>query len=198
VEPDEPTRVEDDQPHLPPPTLWPVGFAIGVAVVLVGLVVNPLVISSIGGAITIVFGFLWIRDATSELRGRPLHVEPERRELRPAGLGDAAPEPAQVGGAAMPPPEPGERFPRNRFLEGATIGLGGVILGESALSFLGFGVPPPYPSWGSMLSGSGRTYMFRAPWMAIWPGIAISLAVLAANLVGDGLRDLLDPSLRGL
>ena len=57
----------------------------------------------------------------------------------------------------------------------ATIGFGAVILAESALSFLGFGVPPPHPSWGGMLSGSGRTYMFRAPWMAVWPGVAISL-----------------------
>jgi peptide/nickel transport system permease protein len=79
----------------------------------------------------------------------------------------------------------------------ATIGLGGVILAESALSFLGFGVPPPYPSWGSMLSGSGRTYMYRAPWMAIWPGVAISLAVFGFNMLGDALRDVLDPRLRG-
>ena len=79
----------------------------------------------------------------------------------------------------------------------ATIGLGAVILAESALSFLGFGVPPPYPSWGAMLSGSGRTYMFRAPWMAVWPGVAISLAVFGFNMLGDALRDVLDPRLRG-
>jgi peptide/nickel transport system permease protein len=79
----------------------------------------------------------------------------------------------------------------------ATIGLGGVILAESALSFLGFGVPPPYPSWGAMLSGSGRSYMYRAPWMAIWPGAAISLAVFGFNMLGDALRDVLDPRLRG-
>jgi peptide/nickel transport system permease protein len=79
----------------------------------------------------------------------------------------------------------------------ATIGLGAIILAESALSFLGFGVPPPYPSWGSMLSGSGRTYMYRAPWMAVWPGVAISLAVFAFNMLGDALRDVLDPRLRG-
>ncbi len=79
----------------------------------------------------------------------------------------------------------------------ATIGLGAAILAESALSFLGFGVPPPYPSWGAMLSGSGRTYMFRAPWMALWPGIAISLAVFGFNMLGDALRDVLDPRLRG-
>jgi len=79
----------------------------------------------------------------------------------------------------------------------ATIGLGAVILAESSLSFLGFGVPPPYPSWGAMLSGSGRSYMYRAPWMALWPGLAISLAVFGFNMLGDALRDVLDPRLRG-
>ncbi len=79
----------------------------------------------------------------------------------------------------------------------ATIGLGTVILAESALSFLGFGVPPPYPSWGAMLSGSGRTFMYHAPWMALWPSVAISLAVFGFNMFGDALRDILDPRLRG-
>jgi peptide/nickel transport system permease protein len=78
-----------------------------------------------------------------------------------------------------------------------TIGLGGIILTESALSFLGYGVPPPQPSWGSMLSGSGRTYMYLAPWMAFWPGAAISLVVFAFNMLGDALRDVFDPRLRG-
>lgn len=79
----------------------------------------------------------------------------------------------------------------------ATIGLGAVILAESGLSFLGFGVPPPYPSWGGMLSGSGRSFMYHAPWMALWPGLTISLAVFGFNMLGDALRDLLDPRLRG-
>ena len=79
----------------------------------------------------------------------------------------------------------------------ATIGLGVAILAESALSFLGFGVPPPHPSWGGMLSGSGRTYMYQAPWIAIWPGAAISVAVFGFNMLGDALRDVLDPRLRG-
>ncbi len=79
----------------------------------------------------------------------------------------------------------------------ATIGLGAVILAESALSFLGFGVPPPYPSWGGMLSGSGRTYMYYAPWTAFFPSAAISLAVFGFNMLGDALRDVLDPRLRG-
>jgi peptide/nickel transport system permease protein len=80
----------------------------------------------------------------------------------------------------------------------ATIGLGAFILAESALSFLGFGVPPPYPSWGAMLSGSGRSFFYDAPWMAIYPGLAISLAVFGFNMLGDALRDVLDPRLRGL
>lgn len=79
----------------------------------------------------------------------------------------------------------------------ATIGLGTVILVESALSFLGFGVPPPYPSWGGMVSGSGRSFMYHAPWMVLCPGAAISVAVFGFNMFGDALRDLLDPRLRG-
>ena len=79
----------------------------------------------------------------------------------------------------------------------ATIGLGTVILAESALSFLGFGIPPPYPSWGAMLSGSGRSFMYYAPWMALFPAVAISLAVFGFNMLGDALRDVLDPRLRG-
>ena len=79
----------------------------------------------------------------------------------------------------------------------ATIGLGFAILAESALSFLGFGIPPPFPSWGEMLSGTARMYMYRAPWLAIWPGVAISVAVFGFNMLGDALRDVLDPRLRG-
>jgi peptide/nickel transport system permease protein len=80
----------------------------------------------------------------------------------------------------------------------ATIGLGAFILAESALSFLGFGVPPPYPSWGGMLSGAGRSFFYQAPWMAIYPGLAISLTVFGFNMLGDALRDVLDPRLRGV
>lgn len=79
----------------------------------------------------------------------------------------------------------------------ATISLGQFILAEASLSFLGFGIPPPFPTWGGMLSDSGLAYMQRAPWMAIWPGIALSLTVWAFNMLGDSIRDLLDPRLRG-
>jgi len=78
----------------------------------------------------------------------------------------------------------------------ATVNIGAVILIEAALSFLGFGVPPPYPSWGGMLAGSGLVYMLQAPWLALWPGVALSLTVFGANMLGDALRDLLDPRLR--
>ncbi|GAJ19294.1 unnamed protein product, partial [marine sediment metagenome] len=72
-----------------------------------------------------------------------------------------------------------------------------IVLGEASLSFLGFGIPAPAPSWGGMLSGSGRTYMFMAPWMVIWPGLALSSVVYGVNMFGDAMRDLLDPRLRG-
>jgi peptide/nickel transport system permease protein len=79
----------------------------------------------------------------------------------------------------------------------ATVNLGAVILIEAALSFLGFGVPPPRPSWGGMLSGAGLMHMLRAPWLAFWPGVALSVTVFGANMLGDALRDVLDPRLRG-
>lgn len=79
----------------------------------------------------------------------------------------------------------------------ATTQLGVAILAESTLSFLGYGVPPPFPTWGAMLSGTGRAYMLQSPWLSIWPGLAISAAVFGFNMLGDALRDVLDPRLRG-
>ncbi|MBI4312666.1 MAG: ABC transporter permease [Chloroflexi bacterium] len=79
----------------------------------------------------------------------------------------------------------------------ASVLFGFAILTEASLSFLGLGTPPPTPSWGMMLSGEGRQFMESAPWLSIFPGLAITLAVLAFNLFGDALRDVLDPRLRG-
>ena len=76
---------------------------------------------------------------------------------------------------------------------GFTVLLPGVILMEAGLSFLGYGIPPPDPSWGGMLSGTNRSYMFLAPWMVIWPGFALSLVVFGTHMFGDAMRDLLDP-----
>ncbi len=80
---------------------------------------------------------------------------------------------------------------------GATLRIGFVILAEATLSFLGFGVPPPFPSWGQMLTLDGREYMRTAPGLALYPGIAIGLAVYGFNILGDALRDVMDPRLRG-
>jgi peptide/nickel transport system permease protein len=77
----------------------------------------------------------------------------------------------------------------------ATLSIAAAIIAEAALSFLGLGQQPPAPSWGSMLNAAQR-FLTNAPWMAIWPGLAIFLVVLSFNLVGDGLRDALDPKSR--
>lgn len=79
----------------------------------------------------------------------------------------------------------------------ASLQVAGAIIAEASLSFLGLGARPPTASWGEMLSGPGRTYMETAPWIVMAPGIALALTVLATNLLGDALRDILDPRLRG-
>jgi len=80
---------------------------------------------------------------------------------------------------------------------GFSMAMGGAILAEATLSFLGFGIPPPTPSWGGMLSGNARTYMVQAPWMALWVGLVLTIVVYGMNILGDALRDILDPRLRG-
>jgi Rieske Fe-S protein len=128
--------------HGPSPTIWPLGFAVGIAVALVGLIINPEWIASIGAFIAIVFGFLWAREATSEMRRQVPVVRAEVREMTPAEA--AALPPAAEGEAAMAPPQPGERFPRSRFLEGATLGLGGVIGGLVTVPVAGFALLPAF------------------------------------------------------
>ena len=78
-----------------------------------------------------------------------------------------------------------------------SINIGGVIISEASLSFLGFGLPPEVPSWGGMLSSDGRRYMEQAPWLALWPGLCLTIVVYCLNMLGDALRDLFDPRLRG-
>jgi Rieske Fe-S protein len=123
-------RTGDDKPHLPSPTLWPIGFAIGLTCMLVGLIASSWVSVGIGGALTVLFGFLWVRDLSGSMRKLE---PPPPPEPVPAG---AAP-PANVGEAGAPAPEPGERFPRSKFLEGATLGLGAVIGGVVTVPPLG-------------------------------------------------------------
>ena len=78
-----------------------------------------------------------------------------------------------------------------------SINIGGVILAEAGLSFLGFGLPPEVPSWGGMLAWEGRTYMEQAPGLAVYPGLCLAVVVFGTNMFGDAMRDLLDPRLRG-
>jgi Rieske Fe-S protein len=139
VEPEQPSPDTEheslhEEAHLPSPSLWPIGFAIGIVVALVGLIIDPLFITTIGAAIAIVFGFLWARDATRELRGQPVDVEPERRE--------AAAPPADAGAASGSGPL--EPVTRSVFLEGATLGLGGVIGAMITLPVVGFMVLPGF------------------------------------------------------
>jgi len=134
-----------DQPHVPGPSLWPIGFAIGIACVLVGLIVSwPAAV--VGAVIAVVSAFLWIRDVTGGLR-TPIGHEPETRPAAPA----AAEAPPTGGEPALPvmEEEEMERFPRNVFLEGATLGLGGLIGGIVTVPAVGFMVAPAFVRQGA-------------------------------------------------
>jgi Rieske Fe-S protein len=131
----------DDHPHVPGPSLWPVGFAVGVVVLMVGLIVSWW-IAGLGAVIAIAFAFLWIRDLTA---GTPLTDTPD---VLPEGRSDEA-LPATDGQAPMPVSLTEERFPRSRFLEASTLGLGAVIGGIVTIPVLGFMVGPPFLKQGS-------------------------------------------------
>jgi Rieske Fe-S protein len=129
---------EHDQPHLPPPSFWPIGFAVGVACILVGLVVSTIV-AIVGVVIAVVFGFLWIRDVTRPVRTPAVEVEPERR----------APSDGQAdvtGDDALPVMDEEEiaAYPRSTFLSLSTLGLGAVIGGVITVPVLGFMVLPSF------------------------------------------------------
>jgi Rieske Fe-S protein len=119
-------------PHLPSPTIWPFAFAAGVALLLVGLIIN-LFLAAIGGAIALVFGFLWIREATREVRRRPVEAP--------------SPEPVSELAVAEEEEEP-ERYPRSVFLEMSTLGVGALIGGIVTLPALGFMIAPAFVDQG--------------------------------------------------
>jgi Rieske Fe-S protein len=127
---------EQGEPHQPAPSVGPVGFAVGIVVILVGLIVNPIWISTIGVVIVAIFAFIWAREATRALRGSAVEVMPETREA-----GDGAPA---VVAATAAPLDSGERYPRNKFLEVSTLGLGAVIGGLVTVPVVGFTLLPPF------------------------------------------------------
>jgi Rieske Fe-S protein len=122
-------------PHEPTPTIWPVGFAIGIACIFIGLILSPIVVA-VGAVLAAIFGFLWIRDVTKGIRtvAEPPAEEPVAPPI-PAGKRPAGPEPGE-----------GEiiRYPRSKFLEAATLGLGGLIGVVVTAPVLGFTVLPPF------------------------------------------------------
>jgi menaquinol-cytochrome c reductase iron-sulfur subunit len=120
------------EPHLPSPTIWPFAFAAGVALLLVGLIIN-LFLAAVGGAIALIFGFLWIREATREVRRRPMEAAP--------------PEPVSELAVAEEEEEP-ERYPRSVFLEMSTLGVGALIGGIVTLPALGFMIAPAFVDQG--------------------------------------------------
>lgn len=120
------THQPGDGPHLPPPSLWPIGFAVGIACILVGLVLSW-VVAAVGAVLTAAFALLWVRDLTREVVAKAPPAEPEPR-----------------GDGEEPPSAQDKTYPRSVFLEGATLGLGGVIGGLVTVPALGFAVLPSF------------------------------------------------------
>jgi Rieske Fe-S protein len=126
----------DDHPHVPGPSLWPVGFAVGIVVLLVGLIISWWLVA-IGAAIALAFAFLWVRDLTV---GTELAHVPDVPPERPA----ASAAPANVGEAGAPLPAAGETYTRSGFLTASTLGLGGLIGGVVTVPALGFMIAPAF------------------------------------------------------
>jgi Rieske Fe-S protein len=127
---------QEDHPHVPGPSLWPVGFAVGVVVLMVGLIVSWW-IAGLGAIVALAFAFLWVRDLTA---GTELTQTPDVPPESPTGPAI----PATDGPAAMPVSLSDDRFPRSKFLELSTLGLGGVIGGLVTVPALGFMIAPPF------------------------------------------------------
>jgi menaquinol-cytochrome c reductase iron-sulfur subunit len=123
----------DSTPHVPPPSLWPIGFAIGVACLLLGLVISW-VVAAIGAVIAVVCGLLWARDVTRDVRGEVPEIEPETRAVADEAASAAAPA------AQAPLPA----YTRSKFLEASTLGLGAAIGAVVTLPVLGFMVLPSF------------------------------------------------------
>jgi Rieske Fe-S protein len=123
---------DNETPHLPPPSLWPIGFAAGIACILTGLVVS-FPVAVVGAVLAIVFGFLWIRDVTTTVREPAPDVEAETRAGAPAMLAAEAHEEEEEGA-----------YPRSTFLAASTLGLGAVIGGVVTLPILGFAILPSF------------------------------------------------------
>ena len=135
MEPSENGPDRDAAHHEPSPTIYPLGFAVGIAVILVGLIIDPLLIGSIGAVITIIFGFLWIRDAMHLHHEEQVAVEAEKREA------------AKAAAEGRPVPT-AERYPRSRFLESMTVGLGALIGGIVTVPVAGFALLPGFVGQG--------------------------------------------------
>ena len=139
-------RPGDEKPHLPPPSLWPVGFAFGIAILLAGIIVGWHIVV-LGAVLTVGFGFLWVRDLTTDVRGGVPDVEPESRAAT-RSVTDPGAAPVQPGTseAALPvmDEEEIERYPRSKFLEAATLGIGAAIGGIVTAPALGFMVLPAF------------------------------------------------------
>lgn len=123
-----------DTPHLPGPSLWPVGFAVGIGCLLLGLVISWLV-AAVGAALAVVFGILWARDVTREVRGPVPEIEPETRAV----AAEPAPEPVSA-----PEERPLPAYTRSKFLEATTVGVGAAIGAVVTVPVLGFAVLPPF------------------------------------------------------
>ena len=156
-----------------------------------GLILMMVIISIVGPSmltVILVLGITWGIGGSRLIRGATLSIKENMYVQSTVALG------APTGSILFRHILPNIMAP---IIIQFTTRVPAIILTEASLSFLGYGIPPPAPSWGSMLSGSGRTYMFLNPWIVVWPGLALSVVVYGVNMFGDAVRDLLDPRLRG-
>ena len=156
-----------------------------------GLILMMVIISIVGPSmltVILVLGITWCIGGSRLIRGATLSIKENMYVQSAVALG------APTGSILFRHILPNIMAP---IIIQFTTRVPAIILTEASLSFLGYGIPPPAPSWGSMRSGSGRTYMFLNPWIVVWPGLALSVVVYGVNMFGDAVRDLLDPRLRG-